>query len=188
VSLARSCLLILVVQGLCGCAAQSYVALLEPGSLTVESAGAKRSLKQAGAGLPLGVGPQHLVLGANRLQRDFADTLAAQPPQPARFVVYLEANGVPSPLSEQAFDQVLHSARQREYPMVVVTGHTDSLGRKAANLQIGLQRARDISERLKARGLQAQMRVESLGELDLLVKTPDATPQVRNRRVEIEVR
>jgi len=103
-------------------------------------------------------------------------------------VVYLEADGRPSPLSEQVIDQVLHAVRERDYPVVVVTGHTDSLGYKAVNMQVGLQRARDIARRLAMRGLQAQVQIKSLGELDLLVKTPDATPQVRNRRVEIEVR
>jgi len=91
-------------------------------------------------------------------------------------------------LSEQVLDHVLHAARQREHPLVVVTGHTDSLGRKDVNLQLGLQRAQALAERLRARGLQARMQIESLGELDLLVRTADATPEERNRRVVIEVR
>lgn len=187
-SVARTLQLMLAVQGLGGCAAPSYVALLEHGSLAVESAGQMRSIEQAGAGLPLGAGSQYATVGTARLQRDFADALAARPLRPERFVVYLEADGHPSPLSGQVLDQVLHAAHQRDYPVVVVTGHTDSLGHKAVNLQVGLQRAQDIAERLEARGLQARLQIESLGELDLLVKTPDATAQVRNRRVEIEIR
>lgn len=78
--------------------------------------------------------------------------------------------------------------RQREHPLVVVTGHTDTLGPREANLRIGLQRAQTVVERLQAYGLKARVQVRSLGELDLLVMTPDATPEVRNRRVEIEIR
>jgi len=187
-SVLRVCLLLLAVHGLAGCAAPSYVVLHGPGSLTVEQGGERHSLMQAGTGLSLGSTPRPRALGVAGVQQDFAAALAAQPQRPERFVVYLEADGRPSPLSEQVIDQVLHAVRERDYPVVVVTGHTDSLGYKAVNMQVGLQRARDIARRLAMRGLQAQVQIKSLGELDLLVKTPDATPQVRNRRVEIEVR
>lgn len=184
----RACLLIVTVILLSGCAAHSYVALPEQGSVTVKREGQQHSLTEAGTSLALGAVLRQSTFSAEHLQRVFAGALAARPPEPQRFVVYLEADGRPNSLSEQVLDQVLHAASEREYPVVVVTGHTDSLGYKAVNLQVGLLRARDMARRLEARGLQAVVQIESLGELDLLVKTPDATPQVRNRRVEIEVR
>ena len=184
----RGCSLILMASCLAGCAAQSYVALLEPGALTVERDGERRSLEQAGTGLHLGTGTRAQTFGSMRLQREFSAALAARPSQPERFVVYLEDDGMPGPLAEQVLDRALHAARERDNAVVVVTGHTDSLGYKAVNLQVGLRRAQEIAVRLKQRGLRAELQVQSLGELDLLVKTPDATPEVRNRRVEIEVR
>ena len=184
----RACLLILAVLGLTGCAGQSYVALLEPGALTVEHDGERRLLEQAGSGLWLGTGGPPRPLASERLQREFAGALAARPRPPERFVVYLEDDSVPDLLAEQVLDRVLHAAQMRESPLVVVIGHTDSLGYKAVNVQVGLRRAQDIAERLKRRGMRAEVQVQSFGELDLLVSTPDATPEVRNRRVEIEVR
>ena len=48
---------------------------------------------------------------------------------------------------------------------------------------------RRMAELLRARGLEAmELRVESHGERNLLVATPDATAEPRNRRVEVLVR
>ncbi|MHB0818287.1 OmpA family protein [Stutzerimonas stutzeri] len=187
----RTVALLLLTVLLSGCAAQSYVALQEHpagSAVTVVKGTQSLTLEQARLGVPLAAGARPFALGALRLQRDFAGALAVQPAPPERFVVYLQADGLPGMLSEQVLDHVLHAARQREHPLVVVTGHTDSLGRKDVNLQLGLQRAQALAERLRARGLQARMQIESLGELDLLVRTADATPEERNRRVVIEVR
>jgi len=188
--MARSALLLLAAL-LSGCAGRSYVALQEHpagGAVTVVNGVQSRTLEQVRLGMPLAADAQPFALGALRLQRDFAGALAVQPALPERFVVYLQADGLPGMLSGQVLDHVLHAARERKHPLVVVTGHTDSLGRKDVNLQLGLQRAQAIAERLRARGLQARMQIESLGELDLLVRTADATLEVRNRRVVIEVR
>lgn len=184
----RICLLLLAAQWLSGCATQSYVALLEPGALTVKHHGQRRSLEQRGSGLRLASDAQPYAAGVGRLQQEFASALAARPPKAERFVVYLEEDGLPGPLAEQVLDRVLHSEQGRDNPVVVITGHTDSLGHKAVNWRVGLQRAQHIAERLMRRGMRAEVQVQSLGELDLLVRTPDATPEVRNRRVEIEVR
>ncbi|MCF0020001.1 OmpA family protein, partial [Pseudomonas stutzeri] len=49
--------------------------------------------------------------------------------------------------------------------------------------------AQRMAELLRARGLEAmELRVESHGERNLLVATPDATAEPRNRRVEVLVR
>ena len=183
---------LLLAMTLSGCAQRSYVALLEhpageQGKVTVLDGQHSRTLQQAGLALRLATGAA-FAPGDWQLRHDFAGALAVRPAAADRFVVRLEADGQPSAFADQVFDQVLHAARQREHPLVVVTGHTDTLGPRGANLRIGLKRAQSVAERLRAQGLQGRMQVRSLGELDLLVKTPDATPQVRNRRVEIEVR
>ena len=181
----------LLVMTLAGCAQRSYVALLEDpagAEVTVLDGQRSRTLQQAGLAIPLAAGASPFTPGDWQLRQDFAAALAMRPAPAERFVVRMEADGQPSIFAEQVFDQVLHAVRQREHPLVVVTGHTDTLGPRQANLRIGLQRAQSVAERLRAQGLQARMQVRSLGELDLLVRTPDATPEVRNRRVEIEVR
>ena len=50
-------------------------------------------------------------------------------------------------------------------------------------------RAQAVAELLRTKGLEAmELRVESHGERNLLIATPDATAEPRNRRVEILVR
>ena len=129
-------------------------------------------------------------LGETQLHRDFGAALEAQPPAPERFLVYLERDGrTPTATSETALGGVLRAALQRDDARVLVIGHTDRLGYRAANLQVGLVRARRVAELLKTRGLKAmELQVSSHGELDPLVKTPDATAEPRNRRVEVYVR
>jgi adhesin transport system outer membrane protein len=70
-----------------------------------------------------------------------------------------------------------------------VVGHSDTQGAAQANEALALQRAGAIAEQLRQLGLQGTtIVVESHGERNLLVATPDDTPEPRNRRVEITLR
>lgn len=184
------CLLLLT-----GCVGRSYVALGEradgrAGSLEVTSGAALHLLEQAGEAVALVPYGRPMRLGETQLHRDFGAALEAQPPAPERFLVYLERDGrTPTAASETALGGVLRAALQRDDARVLVIGHTDRLGYRAANLQVGLVRARRVAELLKTRGLKAmELQVSSHGELDPLVKTPDAKAEPRNRRVEVYVR
>jgi peptidoglycan-associated lipoprotein len=77
----------------------------------------------------------------------------------------------------------------RAFPEVLVVGHTDTMGTPRANIDLGLVRANSVRTILVQVGLDpATVETRSHGESDLLVKTPDETPEPRNRRVEISVR
>ena len=63
------------------------------------------------------------------------------------------------------------------------------MGDPRANLALGLKRAISVRDILVEAGLApSTIEVTSHGEADLLVKTPNNTPEPRNRRVEITVR
>jgi outer membrane protein OmpA-like peptidoglycan-associated protein len=63
------------------------------------------------------------------------------------------------------------------------------MGDLRANVALGLKRANSVRDILVQAGLApSTIEVTSHGEADLLVKTPDNTPEPRNRRVEITVR
>jgi outer membrane protein OmpA-like peptidoglycan-associated protein len=63
------------------------------------------------------------------------------------------------------------------------------MGTQPANYALGLKRAMMVRNLLVAAGLNpTAIQTTSVGELDPLVKTPDNTPEPRNRRVEIAVR
>ena len=70
-----------------------------------------------------------------------------------------------------------------------VIGHSDTVGKPDLNEALSLKRAQAVAELLKGRGLKVDaLTVESHGERNLLVPTPDETPEPRNRRVEISIR
>jgi OmpA-OmpF porin, OOP family len=124
------------------------------------------------------------------VQRLFGDALAALPPPSRRFVLNFRFES--DMLTDDAramMPQILRVVREMPSATVVVTGHTDTMGTSQANYQLGLKRATMVRTLLIGAGLNAtQIDVSSLGESDLLVRTPDETAEPRNRRVDITVR
>ena len=182
---------LLAMASLAGCAQQSYVMLADNGGgfggVMLGEEGERR-LDASGQGIAIAAGQAFAVSDVRR-KADFDRALAAQPALPERFTLHLAPSGQLDSAAEQLLDSVLLAARRRDYPVVTVIGHTDTLGHRAANEQVGLRRAQAVAELLRARGLEAmELRVESHGERNLLVATPDATAEPRNRRVEILVR
>jgi len=130
------------------------------------------------------------VMTDSEVENVFGDVLSAQPPPPLHFVVYFrfESDDLADE-SQQLIPDVLRQIAARSFPDVTVVGHTDTTGDRAANFQLGLDRAMRVQGLLIAAGLDAGLiEVISHGETELLVPTADATLEPRNRRVEIAVR
>lgn len=125
-----------------------------------------------------------------RIQLDFADALAASPRKPVHFALYFEAGGASlTPASQQTLARVIEEIAARSVPDISITGHTDTEGDASANLQLGLERAQQVRTLLASPQLTANnVAIESHGEKNLLVPTPDNEAEPRNRRVEITVR
>ena len=125
-----------------------------------------------------------------QVQQLFGDALAALPPAPRHFLLYF-ANGSNqlAPTSARLFAEIPIFVKSRSVPDVTVAGHTDTTGTAQANIELGRSRASLIRDRLVAAGLDASLvSVASHGEADLLVRTPDDTPEPRNRFVDVSVR
>lgn len=124
------------------------------------------------------------------VQRIFGQALAALPAPPRRFTLHFRFDS--DDLTDEAralVPEVLRSVTARSVPDVVVVGHTDTAGTRASNFDLGLKRAIFVRNLLVEAGLNTSaIEVISLGETDLLLPTPDETPEPRNRRVEIAVR
>ena len=122
-----------------------------------------------------------------KLYAALTDTL---PPPPAKFVLYfLEGTTKLTPDSEPELKKVFAEIARRPGAEVQITGHTDTVGKEGDNDMLSLKRARDIREALVAQGLNPTIsRAVGRGERELLIPTPDNTPEPRNRRVEIIVR
>jgi peptidoglycan-associated lipoprotein len=125
-----------------------------------------------------------------RINRDFGEALAAQPPLPVSFMLYYKAGGtVLTDESQALIPAILDATRNHPAPDVSVIGHTDTMGGSDANEKLGLQRAQSVAAIIKEAGLQVHdLTIASHGKRNLLVATPDNTPEPKNRRVEITVR
>lgn len=124
------------------------------------------------------------------VRRLFGEALAALPPAPRHFTLHFrfESDALTDE-STALVPEILTTVRGLVVPEVVAVGHTDTMGDLRANVALGLKRANSVRDILVQAGLApSTIEVTSHGEADLLVKTPDNTPEPRNRRVEITVR
>lgn len=134
--------------------------------------------------------PPAVVLDDAQVRAVFGEALASAPMAPQSFVLYFrfQSNALTDE-SQALLSQVLKAVAARPAPEVVVVGHTDTTGDSKANVALGLTRANAVRDLLVGARLEASLiEVTSHGEADLLVPTPDDTPEPRNRRVEIAVR
>lgn len=172
----------------------SYVALLPSpdgsvGQVTVTGAQGAQTLTQANTGAALNGGKPPFDVSAEQLQRDFGAAMAARPALPEQFMLYFERGSELTAESNVQLDKVLARAKARTSVDMSVIGHTDTQGKAEANEALALQRANAMAARLRELGLaDAVLVVESHGERNLLVKTPDEVAEPRNRRVEITLR
>jgi outer membrane protein OmpA-like peptidoglycan-associated protein len=129
-------------------------------------------------------------LSAADVKSIFGDALSALPPAPQSFTLFFRFES--DELTEQSqalIPEILGTVKKHAVQDVVVIGHTDTMGTQQANYELGLKRAMTVRNILVKAGLSGStIDVTSVGELDPLVKTPDETPEPRNRRVDIAVR
>ena len=173
----------------------NYVVLLPDadgvvGRVFVKGAEGEQTLSSAGQGTAINGGGTPYVVPPAQLQRDFGAAMAARPEYPDHFYLYFESGGAKLTTESQAMiATILDKVKARANPDVSVVGHTDTAGKSEANAALAYQRATAIAKLLRDRGMQAaSLNIESHGESNLLVPTPDETPEPRNRRVEITIR
>ena len=126
----------------------------------------------------------------DEVRRRFGEAMASRPPAPRKFVLYFETGGETLTAESQALvPEIVAFVRARPSPDVTVIGHTDTTDDATSNINLGMRRAYLVRDILVGAGLDAsQLDAASHGEADLLVPTPDNTPEAKNRRVEVTVR
>jgi outer membrane protein OmpA-like peptidoglycan-associated protein len=120
----------------------------------------------------------------------YAALTRAIPSPAAHYTLYFyEGTTKLTPASEPELRRVFAEIARRPGAEVQITGHTDTVGQTADNDRLSLERAREIRNSLVGQGLNpAITRAVGRGERELLIPTPDNTPEPRNRRVEVIVR
>ncbi|MDQ5911475.1 MAG: hypothetical protein QG599_3573 [Pseudomonadota bacterium] len=187
-----------LVLGLAGCA-KNYVVLLPnddgtTGKVVVEAREGVTLLEKGREGADIGgrVGKTFEV-SDKQIAEDFGEALAASPEKPVSFLLYFKVGtDILTPASEADLPKVLAEIRRRPVPDISVIGHTDTMGDADVNARLSLMRAGSTAEmigKLDPSVISAdRISIESHGEKNLLVPTPDNTDEPRNRRVEITVR
>ncbi len=193
----RLLVLLLALLAFAGCTTpKSYVTLLPSpdgttGKVFVTDAAGSRVLERVGQATALdGSAAATFEVTAEQVDRDFGRTLVAQPPLPETFVLHFLLSTVRmTPDSLGLIPELAARIRERPAPELQIVGHTDTVGPRAFNERLGLARARAVAAALSEHGVNViSVQVESRGERELLVPTPDETPEPRNRRALVSVR
>lgn len=180
---------------LAGCGSKSYVVLLEnpdgsTGAVVVKGAKGEQVIDQARQGAAVDGSTKPAPVPEADIQRDFSSAMAARPLLPERFLLYFESGGTQLTAESNALlPKIVENAAKRPAVDVSIIGHTDTQGKAGQNEALALKRAQAIAELIKKKGLKVHaLSVESHGERNPLIKTPDDTPEPRNRRVEVSLR
>ena len=175
---------------------QSYAVLLEnpdgsSGRIMISNSQGETVIDKPRYGANLaGAAGQAYAVDDGKIKQDFGAALAARPPLPESFLLYFEVGGTQlTPESKALIARILDAVKNHPAADVSIIGHTDTVGTPESNEALGLSRAQAVAQLIQSAGLKAhEVTVTSHGERNLLVGTPDNTPEPRNRRVEITVR
>lgn len=166
------------------------------GGVVVEAAGAQITLDKPYAGAKPGAAGAMAPVQSNEEEvgRIFKDALAARPIPPKTYTLYfITGSNELVPESRADMEAMLAEIGERKAAEVVITGHTDTVGSGPANDRLSLDRAKAVElslrDTLAAKGVKSDaVTTAGRGERAPLIKTPDQTPEPKNRRVEITVR
>lgn len=195
----NSLALILAVLGLAGCASKppsSYVVLLANddgsiGKVQVSGRDGTTLLEKNREGTVIGdPSGKTFVVSEESMAKDFGAAMAASPQKPRSFLLHFETGGAKlTRESAASIPEILGEIGRRPAPDISIVGHTDTVGSDEENGRLGLTRARSVAGLIDGAKLPTvKISIESHGEKNLLVATPDNTAEPRNRRVEVTVR
>jgi outer membrane protein OmpA-like peptidoglycan-associated protein len=164
------------------------------GRITLSSPQGTQELSRAGEAVRASTAepalPPPVAMDSEYITRVFGAALAARPGPPARFVLYFEGDSDRlTAESQRRLAEVARSVVERRALAVSIVGHTDTVGTREYNFQLGLRRARRVQDAIRTHPVdQSIVRVDSHGKDDPLVPTADNVPEPRNRRVEVTIR
>jgi OOP family OmpA-OmpF porin len=120
----------------------------------------------------------------------FGDAVSALPPAPynAKLYFVLDKDVLTTESAIKA-EEVVAEIVRRDIAEVIIVGHTDTAASFSYNEKLSQRRAEKMRQRLIDAGISPDIiTTRAAGEYELLVQTPDNTPEPLNRRVEIDVR
>lgn len=176
----------------------SYIVLLEDpdggvGKVFIDDVRGKAQIDEAGKALDMGVSltdERLFKVDDLAIKQDFGSAIEYRPPLPVKYVLLFKSGSIKfEEISEKEAEKLLEDVKSRPAPDITIDGHTDTVGRNTLNNNLSKQRAEYVAELIKTKGADPRaMEIEYYGKHKPYVKTPDNTPELRNRRVEVTVR
>jgi outer membrane protein OmpA-like peptidoglycan-associated protein len=120
----------------------------------------------------------------------YGKLLATEPAMPVMFTLhFLSGPADLTPESRSVIPRIIETAEKRASSGIDIIGHTDTMGTDEKNVQLSLARARRVADILVTHGVNPdRITIQGQGEKELMVSTPDNTPEPGNRRVEVMIR
>lgn len=126
----------------------------------------------------------------DEIQQRFQSAIQAVPLAPTNVLLYFKTGS--NELTDEStakLPEVIEKIRKRMPCDVNIIGHTDTEGSNEYNVKLSLQRAYKIKDLILVKNMDLKnLKVESYGENDLLIKTADNISEPKNRRVEILIK
>ena len=129
-------------------------------------------------------------LDQETVRKTYGDSLQALPARSLSFILYfISGSSELTETSKQALDNIIEQIERTEPPVVLnIIGHTDATGSTTYNNALSMDRARAVEALLRSSGAPIEtIRIQSFGENDQLIPTPNGVPEPKNRRVEVVV-
>jgi len=125
-----------------------------------------------------------------QIQKDFGKALAVSPQKPLSYYLYFREGTAKLTAESQAeIPKIIEEIHRRPAVDISIIGHTDTVGNDRDNARLSLARAKSMASLFADAVPDAsKITIDSHGEKNLLIPTPDNTPEPRNRRVEVTVR
>lgn len=176
----------------------TYIVLLESpdgtvGKVSYTDDSGKVLIDVAGQAVDMGTGfteSRIYHVEDKQIEADFASALGSRPILPARYVLFFQnGSAVLSTKSAEETKKLLADISARPAADITINGHTDTVGKDALNDKLSQKRAEFVADLIRSQSVEPRaMDIQYHGKRELFVKTPDNTPELKNRRVVIDVR
>ena len=129
-------------------------------------------------------------LDEEQYRRDFGDAVQATPTPPVTLILYFSTGTTRlTPDSRAVIPLILDEIRKHPAADITIAGNTDTVGSNSLNDRLSLKRSKAIEALiLKSGAPTLEISLAAYGKEMLAVRTPDNTPELLNRRVEVTIR